>query len=120
MRHTALLLLFSICVYICSSCGGSDRNDQLTSSSYHEDSTPNPEKIWKSKCISCHGLRGNLGANGAANLQEATSSLDYRVQIITNGKGVMTPWKDLLSEEEILAIAEYTLSFNPDFESNGK
>ena len=57
-----------------------------------------------------------MGTNGAANLQEVTSDLDYRINIITNGSenGVMTAFGEILDEDEIKAMAEYTMSFNKD------
>ncbi|NJB85013.1 mono/diheme cytochrome c family protein [Lewinella marina] len=72
------------------------------------------KKIWKIRCIACHGLYGDMGTNGAANLQESTRDLAYRVNIITNGSenGIMTPFKDILSPEEIEAMAKYTMTFN--------
>ncbi|MBB4080647.1 mono/diheme cytochrome c family protein [Lewinella aquimaris] len=76
------------------------------------------KKIWKIRCIACHGLYGDMGTNGAANLQEATSDLAYRINIITNGSenGVMTAFGEILSEEEIEAMAKYTMSFNKALE----
>jgi len=74
------------------------------------------KKIWKIRCIACHGLYGNQGLNGAANLEEVDISLEERVAIITNGKqgekGVMTAFGEILSEEEIVAVAKYTMQFN--------
>ena len=74
------------------------------------------KKIWKIRCIACHGLYGDMGTNGAANLQEATSDLAYRVNIITNGSenGVMTAFGEILDADEIEAMAKYTMSFNED------
>ena len=72
------------------------------------------KKIWKVRCIACHGLYGDMGTNGAANLQEATSDLDYRINIITNGSenGVMTAFGEILEPHEIEAMARYTMEFN--------
>jgi len=70
--------------------------------------------LWKVRCTACHGLYGDMGTNGAANLKEVTSDLDYRINIITNGSenGVMTAFGEILDEDEIKALAEYTMSFN--------
>ncbi|MEL6393875.1 MAG: cytochrome c [Bacteroidota bacterium] len=120
MRHLVILAIISISIYACSGSEKSKAGSALADNLYTANEQADPESIWKSKCVSCHGRFGNMGANGAANLQEATSSLDYRIQIITNGKGVMTPWKDILTEDEIIAVAEYTLTFNPSLTGNGK
>lgn len=74
------------------------------------------KKIWKIRCIACHGLYGDMGTNGAANLQESTKDLAYRVNIIANGSenGIMTAFGEILDEDEIEAMAKYTMSFNKD------
>ncbi len=72
------------------------------------------KKIWKIRCIACHGLYGDMGTNGAANLQESTKDLAYRVNIIENGSenGIMTAFGEILSPEEVEAMAKYTMTFN--------
>jgi mono/diheme cytochrome c family protein len=57
-----------------------------------------------------------MGTNGAANLQEATSDLDYRINIIKNGSenGVMTAFGEILDDDEIRAMAEYTMDLKKD------
>ena len=114
MKRLFPLLLLTI---IMLACGG---GEETTSEAPGE--TPavaaaediDVKKIWKIRCIACHGLYGDMGTNGAANLQESTKDMAYRVNIITNGSenGVMTPFKDILSPEEIQAMAKYTMTFN--------
>lgn len=67
------------------------------------------EKIYKLYCVTCHGIYGDMGANGAFNLTASTLPLEERINVITNGRNLMTPFKDILSEEKIKAVAEYTL-----------
>jgi mono/diheme cytochrome c family protein len=66
------------------------------------------EKIYKQYCVACHGVYGDMGASGAFNLKESKLSLDEKVTVITNGRNTMTPFKGLLSEAKIKAVAEYT------------
>ena len=116
MKRLFPLLIFA---FIILACGGGEE----TASEAPEE-TPevaaaadiDTDRIWKVRCIACHGLNGDMGTNGAANLQVATSDLDYRVNIITNGSenGVMTAFKDILTEEEIVAMAKHTMKFNKD------
>ncbi|MEM6394760.1 MAG: cytochrome c [Bacteroidota bacterium] len=115
MRYLFILLTIILGIYACASNDTNKVADHTTVSAQID-----PEKIWKARCVSCHGRFGNMEANGAANLQVATSDLDYRVKVITNGKGVMNAWGDVLSEKEILAVAEYTLQFNPNLDASGK
>ena len=49
-----------------------------------------------------------MGASGAANLTETKLTLDEKIAVITNGRNTMTPFKGLLSEAKIKAVAEYT------------
>jgi cytochrome c6 len=69
--------------------------------------------VFRNNCITCHGADGKLGLNGAKDLTASTLPLDGRIQIITNGRNLMTPFKALLSEAEIKAVAEYSLTLNP-------
>lgn len=65
------------------------------------------KEIYNTYCVACHGKNGNLGASGAKNLQESTMSLEERIEIITNGKKIMSPFKHVLEENEIEAVARY-------------
>jgi cytochrome c6 len=82
------------------------------------DATPVAQKeaidgkaIFKVYCVQCHGLYGDMQLNGAKDLGLSILTVEERVAIITNGKNVMTPFKDLLSPEKIQAVAEYTMQF---------
>jgi mono/diheme cytochrome c family protein len=58
-------------------------------------------------CGACHGLKGDLEINGSKNLSKSTLSLEESVARIYYGEGMMTAFSELLTEAEILAIAEY-------------
>jgi cytochrome c6 len=64
--------------------------------------------IYQKNCVSCHGAEGNMGFNGAYDLSKSALSLAERIAVITNGRKTMTPFKALLSGEEIKKVAEYT------------
>ncbi|MFN7327766.1 MAG: c-type cytochrome [Chitinophagales bacterium] len=68
--------------------------------------------IYRKNCITCHGADGKLGLNGAKDLSASILPLHDRIQIITNGKNLMTPFKSILSEEEIKAVAEYSVGLS--------
>jgi mono/diheme cytochrome c family protein len=51
-----------------------------------------------------------MGLNGAKVLPESQLNLEQRINLIHNGKGVMPPFKNLLSPAEIEAVAVYTQS----------
>lgn len=67
------------------------------------------KRIFKKNCIICHGLYGDMEVNGAKNLNLSILTLEERIKIITNGKGLMTPFKSKLTEKQIEAVAQYTL-----------
>lgn len=67
------------------------------------------EKLFKNKCVICHGINGDLQFNGAKNIQESLLTLEDRINLIDNGKGLMTPFKGILSDEEMKAVAEYSM-----------
>ncbi len=111
------LLFFALIIGMVWACGdaSSDKTESSSSSSSSAESTsvaaadaPDGKKIYKQYCIACHGLYGDMGASGAFNLTTSTLSVEEKVTVITNGRNAMTPFKDLLSEAEIKAVAEYT------------
>ena len=59
-------------------------------------------------CAACHmladaGSDGNIGPN----LNQIKPDIARVISTVTNGIGVMPPYKDLLSKEEIEAVAHY-------------
>ena len=62
-------------------------------------------------CGTCHTLQaasstGNIGPN----LDQLKPSIDRIIYVVTNGIGVMQAWEDILSQEEIEAVAYYIFS----------
>lgn len=62
-------------------------------------------------CNSCHTL-ADAGASGTVgpNLDDAKPDMALVVDRVTNGKGVMPPFKAQLSSEQIQAVADYVSS----------
>ena len=59
-------------------------------------------------CVSCHTL-SDAGATGTVgpNLDQAQPPAELVVDRVTNGQGVMPPFKDSLSEQQIQDVAAY-------------
>ncbi len=82
------------------------------------DETPTPTPVvdaatvYAKYCVLCHGQDGRRGLNGAGDLTKSTLPLEVRIQQITFGKGLMTPYQGILTPEEIEAVAAYTISLN--------
>jgi len=62
---------------------------------------------YKMVCSACHGFTGNLNVNGAKDLTKSTLPLAESVAQVYHGKGLMTPFKGLLSDAEIVAVSKY-------------
>jgi len=79
-----------------------------------EPTPPDGEKIYKTYCITCHGIAGDMGASGAHDLSKSKLSVEERVQVVTNGRNTMVGFKSLLKPEQIQAVAAYTLKLKKD------
>ncbi len=62
-------------------------------------------------CVHCHGENGDLGSEGALNLQMSELEVEQRMMIIANGTSLMPPYADQLSEQEMRAVATYLNTF---------
>jgi mono/diheme cytochrome c family protein len=110
------LIIFSLLFAIAWACGGEDTSSSSTSSST-KSSKPKAKAVavdgkavYQKNCIVCHGVNGDMGASGAFNLTTSELAVEERVAVITNGRNAMASYKDLLKEEEIQAVAEYTMT----------
>lgn len=68
------------------------------------------KSIYKNYCVNCHGLQGDMGAGGAANLQISALSLEERIIVITKGRNAMQPYESVLKPAQIEAVANFTLT----------
>ena len=109
MKITILSALFALAIFACGNTEKTNETSDTPAKAQQVAKKVDGEKVYKTYCVTCHDLYGDMGASGAKNLTESTLSLDERVEIITNGKGLMTPFKDLLNEEKIKAVAEYSM-----------
>ena len=90
-------------------CGG----DKASSNSSSAPKKVDGKKIFKTYCVVCHGLYGDMEVNGAKDLNLSILTLEERISMVTNGKNLMTPFKGVLTEEQIEAVAQYTIdNFN--------
>lgn len=67
-------------------------------------------KIYTLYCQQCHGNKGNLLLNGASDFTKSTLTLEERIDVITNGRKTMLPYKNQLTASQIKAVAEYTMN----------
>ncbi len=105
MKKTLSLIFIAGLIF---ACGNNDVRSVTAKADQPLQEAASGEKIYKQYCVICHGVYGDMGVNGAANLSASPLSLEERILVITNGRNTMTPFSSLLSEEKIKAVAEYT------------
>ena len=66
------------------------------------------KKLYRLHCTICHGAKGDMKINGAKDLSISEISLEESVAQIYFGKGLMTPFNNMLSEDQIVAVAKYS------------
>ncbi|MBN8678229.1 MAG: cytochrome c [Chitinophagales bacterium] len=107
-------MLYRIFIFaiVLMSCGGNSSDHSTAAAVRTSDGKLQPDgmAVFRQRCVTCHGADGTLGLNGAKDLTQSALTLEERVNIITNGKKLMTPFGTVLTPEEIQAVAEYTLT----------
>ncbi|SRR5690606_7583292 len=93
-------LIFAALIFVALACG---------SSSSDRDETPDGKKIYEKYCVACHGISGELALNSAKKFPESTLDVEERILVIANGRNLMTPFKGILNDAEIEAVANYTM-----------
>jgi mono/diheme cytochrome c family protein len=90
-----------------SQCSNTDQSHDSTQKSTDDIGAV----IFEKHCKLCHGIDGKLGLNGAKDLTQSKLSVPERVELVRNGKNLMTPFAGILSKSEIEAVANFTLKF---------
>lgn len=99
-RYAQQIMALSLALLM--ACGATEAGDPSTQPDMGE-------ALYKKYCTLCHGADGKKGFNGAGDLTASKLNLEERILIIREGRGLMTPYKELLSPMEMKAIAQYTL-----------
>ncbi len=100
-------LVFATLALLAFACSKSDSGEKKPAVAAADGS-----KVFNLYCVACHGADGTAQMSGAKDLQLSTLTLDERIEVITNGRNLMAPWKEILSPEKIKAAAEYTMTRN--------
>ena len=102
--------IFWSLLLLAAACGSGEDSNTHNAAAATQKLTPDGMAVFRQKCVTCHGADGTLGLNGAKDLSKSVLSLEERINIITNGKNLMTPFGTVLTPTEIQAAAEYTLT----------
>ena len=70
----------------------------------------NGKKIIEQYCILCHGDNGKMQLNGAKDITVSQLTFDLRLTLIKEGKNLMTPFGEILSDSEIADVAWYSMT----------
>ena len=65
------------------------------------------KEIYKTYCVACHGANGKLKLNDSADLTLSEMTLEERIENITVGASMMPAFGEVISEEQIKAVAVY-------------
>ena len=106
MRYLAFIAVLAFAVFACGA--ETPKENGPAKKTKKKKRKVDGKQVYKQYCVTCHGVYGDMGASGAFNLTESSLTLDEKIEVITNGRNTMTPFKGLLSEAKIKAVAEYT------------
>lgn len=106
MKKTAIFLVLAAFIV---ACGGTPEDKTANTTVAAAADAPDGEKLYKTYCVTCHGLNGNMQGNGAIDLTTSVLTLEERVKVISEGRTgtVMVAFKTLLDEAKVKALAEY-------------
>ncbi|MFQ3575498.1 MAG: SirB2 family protein [Cytophagales bacterium] len=65
------------------------------------------KSVYNVACVSCHGNEGDAMVGGAKNLKISKLTVEEKLNIVKNGKGLMMAYKNQLSEQDIEAVVAY-------------
>ncbi len=90
--------LFVLLIGVFYACGNVNSQDAHSESG---------EQIYKTYCVACHGANGKLKLNSAPDLTVSKMTLEERIKNITEGGNMMPAFAEVISEEQIAAVAVY-------------
>jgi mono/diheme cytochrome c family protein len=65
------------------------------------------KQIYITYCVACHGDNGKLKLNEASDLALSEMTLEERIKNITEGGSMMPAFSEVITEEQINAVAVY-------------
>ena len=108
-RRTRLVLIAALLALV--SCGGTKTRDQYPVRAMEGGSVDFAlvKKLYDVKCALCHGYDGAQQFAGAKDLTQSVLPKNEIKLRIAEGKGSMPPHKDVLSDEQMDALADFVL-----------
>jgi mono/diheme cytochrome c family protein len=111
-----LCLAFSLLGFTVASCGPQAPNqaprlEQKGMTLPDPGDNPLGKEVYVTHCKLCHGLDGQMGGSGAANLAISLLSEDEAKAVIAKGRNLMAAYENRLSQEELDAVTRYIQLF---------
>lgn len=110
LRHTIpgtkwQILFFLISGILIAACGAANTEKKATKAQLAKG-----KEVYTKYCELCHGPDGKLALNGAYDITVSPLTLEERVELIRNGRNLMTPFQGILSAEQMELAAYYSMS----------
>lgn len=90
-----LTVVLSLVLYSCGSVSSQSSENELGKQTY------------QTYCVACHGVDGKLKLNDSPDLAFSKMTLEERIENVTKGGSMMPAFAEVISEEEITAVAAY-------------
>lgn len=104
MRKTFITL--GITTMLVIACGSSDAPSDAPDAA----GGSKGEQLFRMNCVLCHGASGKLAFNGAKDLTVSTLTKAEMIARVSNGKGTMQAYKNMLTTKEIEAVVDHVRS----------
>ena len=98
-----ILFIIGTPVLLFFACGNSEAGSNMEG----REPKDRGAQLFSMHCTLCHGKDGTLGMNGAKDLTRSVLSKEEMLAIVTNGKGVMMPYKNALTKDELEAVVAH-------------
>jgi cytochrome c6 len=98
-----ILFIIGTPVLLFFACGNSESGSTMAV----RESRDRGAQLFSMHCTLCHGKDGTLGMNGAKDLTRSVLTKEEMLAIVTNGKGVMMPYKNALTKDELEAVVAH-------------
>ena len=107
-----MVLIVSVVLVVIASCGGAKTRDQYPVRATEDGPVDFAlvKKLYDLKCALCHGYDGAQQFAGAKDLTQSVLPKNEVLLRIAEGKGSMPPHKDVLSEEQMDALADFVMT----------
>ncbi len=115
-RTTAVMTSITIAMLLLAACGGGDGPQGAGGSSpvptgrqAQDPQLVDGRRVFVASCARCHGARGEgrIGPRLAGRVAERFPDVDDQISFVTEGKGLMPGFGNLLTDEEIEAVVRY-------------